>query len=243
MNVVFTKSIVCLWFKRVAAACVVVLFANVRCVGQESKPPEITPPEVLVHVSAVRSALEELRFVMGRPECRESEMNVTGAAPREVYFQALTMFQKADRLCFEHTRERAEPPTLPSGEIRPGDVQEVVDVALKCVQRVNSKYDLKTAKPLGELDETKQPTDVFRSIVQANRQLNVMLERRFAPEDVFQQVTRAIGHTSRLLEAFPNAETRYDEPVFEAGKRPADVYRRLLSCFERIRGIAQLSGI
>ncbi|MBC8354440.1 MAG: hypothetical protein H8E66_20790 [Planctomycetes bacterium] len=244
MKVAFTKSILSLCPQLAVVACVVV-FAGDRCcfAQEESKPAEITPPHVLVHVATVRTELKELRFLMGRPESQQPEMNVTGAAPREVYFQALTMFQKADRLCFEHTRERAAPPPPPSGEIQPANVRDVVDVALTCVRRVKNKYGLKTASAPGERDDSKQPTDVFRSIVQANRQLNLMLERRFAPGDVFQQVTRAIGHTSRLLEQFPDAETRYDEPAYQEGKRPADVYRRLLGCFERIRTIAEQSGL
>jgi len=73
--------------------------------------------------------------------------------------------------------------------------------------------------------------------------LNLMLERRIAPSDVFQQVTRAVGYASRLLEAFPGATTLPAEPPFEAGLRPEHVYRRLLDCVHRLRGIAELSGL
>ena len=84
---------------------------------------------------------------------------------------------------------------------------------------------------------------MLKAIVQANRQLNLMLERQFAPSDVFQEVTLGVGYTSRLLETFPKAERIPIEPAYEPEKRPVDVYRRLLGCFRRIREIAERSNV
>ncbi len=243
MNAFYTRSIVSSCFRLGVVAGIAIHELSGVCDAQESTRAAILPPDVLARVATVRTELDELRFFMGRPESHQPELDVHGAAPREVYFQALTMFQKADRLCFEHTRERATPPRLPKGDIQPADVLNVVDVALTCVRRVKRKYEIETTSTPATRDDSKQPTDVFRSIVQANRQLNLMLERRYAPGDVFEQVTRSIGHTSRLLEHFPDAATLHDEPKFQEGKRPADVYRRLLDCFKRIRSIAELSGL
>lgn len=211
--------------------------------AQPSGEQEIAPADVLVRVEAVRADLEALRILMGAAENEKPEMDVKGAAPREVYFQALTLFQKADRFCFEHTRERAVQPELPEGDLTPAHVADVVETALACVRHVKLKYGLETEGPPAARDDAAQPTDVFKSIVQANRQLNLMLDRRFAPSDVFQQVTRAVGYSSRLLETFPEATRIPDEPPYEGGMRPRDVYRRLLGCVERIRVIAGHSGL
>ena len=78
--------------------------------------------------------------------------------------------------------------------------------------------------------------------MQANRQLNLLLDERFAPSDVFQQVTLAVGYTAQLLKPYPGAELIPEEPVFDPGKTPGDVYRRLLGCFENLREIAAASG-
>lgn len=219
------------------------LTLTTSAVAQRPSTDLISPPDVLALVDVFRAELEELRFLMGRPKNRQPELNVQRASPREVYFQALTMFQKADRMCFEHTRKRSTRPTLPEGDISPSDVYNVVDAALQSLRQVKRRYGLETDARLSEPDATKQPTDVFKSIVQANQQLNLMLERQFAPSDVFQQVTRAVGYASRLLDRFPNTVLIPEEPAFEAGKRPADVYRRLLGCVERIRRLADLSGL
>ena len=213
-----------------------------------AKPPpakqrEPEPADVFVRVELLRAEVEHIRVYMGMPKNEQSSLSVTGAAPREVFYTALTLFSKADRICFEHTRERAQQPTIPQGEIAPGDVSAMVNAALKCVQRVKVRYgiDKQTAAP--ERDPEKQPTDVLKAIVQANRQLNLMLERQFAPSDVFQEVTLGVGYTSRLLETFPKAERIPIEPAYEPEKRPVDVYRRLLGCFRRIREIAERSNV
>jgi hypothetical protein len=135
------------------------------------------------------------------------------------------------------------PPALPTGEITPDDVNDVVNAALQCVRRVHGEHGLVSESVPIPVNSTNQPSDVFISIVQANRQLNLMLDRQFAPSDVFEQVTRAVGYTSRLLEKFPDSTPIPQEPTLEEGKRPADVYRRLLECIDRIRAIAKLSGL
>jgi hypothetical protein len=210
---------------------------------QATRQEAIAPADVFVRVGLVRGEIEQIRFVMGRPQNKQPEIGVKGAAPREVYFQALTLFRKLDRLCFELARERTAEPELPQGEITPSDVYEVVDAALAIARRIKDKLGIvETAEP-PRRDPEKTPTDVFRSIVQANRQVNLLLDQRYAPSDVFQQVTRAVALTSRLLEHFPGATTMPSAPDFEEGKRPAHVYRRLIDCYRKIRSIASKSDV
>jgi hypothetical protein len=212
--------------------------------GQDGAGADIIqPPDVFVHVDIVRAELERLRYEMGKPINHQAEIGVRNAAPREVFFQALTLFRKADRLCFEQTRERAELPKPPIGEVRPEHVYHVVDEALGRIRVVKGGLEISSTPQTIPRDPAKTPTDVFRSTVQANRQLNLLLDQRFSPSDVFQQVTVAIGFTSSLLARFPGEIRIPEEPSFEAGKLPADVYRRLVGCFERVRMIAHTSGL
>ncbi|KAA5543143.1 hypothetical protein FYK55_12735 [Roseiconus nitratireducens] len=211
--------------------------------GQQSDRSAIAPPDVYVHVDLVRNELEAIRFVMGRPKNQQKELGVTGAAPREVYFQVLTMYRKSDRLCFEHCRIHGEEPPLVTGEIHPGDVHYVTNLALQRLRLVKQKLGIDDQVTPANLDPSKTPTDVFRAAVQANRQLNLLLDRQVAPSDVFQQVTTGVGYAARLLEQFPEATEIPADPDFEVGKRPADVYQRLLRCFRKIREIAALSGL
>ena len=211
--------------------------------GQEKRLVDIVPPDVYEHVNLVRIELEYLRATMGRPKDETMELPVSDAEPREVFFQALTLYRKADRLCFEQSRTRVKEPAPPQGKILPGHVYGAVDAALERLRRIKKQLRLDRQFTKNPTDLAKTPSDVFRSIVQANRQLNLMLEQQFAPGDVFQQVTLAIGYTERLIEQFPGEDSIIPEPPrYEANKMPAHVYRRLLRCFATIRKITEQSG-
>ncbi|MFT5469436.1 MAG: hypothetical protein ACI8UO_004557 [Verrucomicrobiales bacterium] len=230
---------------------------------QAQAPPslkEIEPPDVYVHVDHVRQELELLRAWMGRPRDERPELGISGAEPREVFFQAITLFRKADRLAFEQTQRRARgAPRLPAGEIRPSHVYGRLLDATDAIREIvlNSGLEsLDLERPDQVEIDAAAPSDVYdiasllvselahlHAIVQANRQLNLLLERRFSPSDVFEQVTVAIGFCEQLLGRFPEAETMPKAPEFEPNKRPGDVYGRLLDATDAIREIVLNSGL
>ena len=92
-------------------------------------------------------------------------------------------------------------------------------------------------------DPRLTPPDVYRSIINAQRQLNILLDRQLTPTDVYQEVTTAIEHTSRLLLFFPDAETLPATPHFEHGKVPTDIYYKLIQCYGILQKIAEHSSI
>lgn len=227
--------------------CVVGQLSIVTSAGAEVQTEKtlqaIQPADVFLHVALVRDELELIRFEMGKPDNHQPQIAVTNAAPREIFFQALMLFRKADRLAFEQTRERAIEPEVPQVEILPGHVWQVVDAALQRIQRVKNELGILENSAPRARDAGKRPTDVFRSIVQADRQLNLLLERRFAPSDVFKQITLSIAYSARLLSHFDGAQRIAATPPYERGKRPVDVYRRLVAILARLQRIAQQSGV
>ena len=176
----------------------------------EADAPEITPADVYARMSRVRGGIELIRFVMGKQKIDGAVFTVTGVAPRDVYFQAITMFRKANRLSFEQTREVASMPEPPAGDIDPGNVLAIVNAALERINHVKERLEITTVPATQQPDSSKTPTDVFRTIVQANRQLNLLLDERFAPSDVFQQVTLAVGYAARLRARFPGCPSSND---------------------------------
>ena len=204
---------------------------------------EITPPHVFQRVALVREEIELIRLEMGKPQVDPPPIQVEKAVPREVYFQALTLFRKADRLAFEHTREQADEPSIPAGLIQPADVSAVVDGAFERVRRVKETLGISEQADLKPVNPDIEPSQVFNSIVAANRELNHLLDHRFTPNDVYQEVTVAIAYVSRLLDSPGEVSTPPEPPAFERRKRPADVYRKLVSCFEEIHRIGENSGV
>jgi hypothetical protein len=219
--------------------------------AQAQSPPDPTagaaatlePADVFVHVGLVRAELELVRAVMGKPHDTRNVIGVEDVEAREVFFQALTLFRNADHLSFELARQHAPAPSTPSGDIRPVHVHQVVDAALQRVRQVKKTLGIDEQSRPPPRDPDKTPTDVFRSIVSANRQLNLLRDRPFSPSDVFQEVTIAIGYAARLLAHFPGAMRIASTPPFEPRKQPADVYRRLVGCLDRIRQIGERSNL
>lgn len=201
------------------------------------------PPDVFRLVTAVRDEIDHLRWYMGRPELEESPPAVRNVSPHEVYFQAATLFAKADRLAFELTLEEALPPPEPTGHIVPADVYAMVEAARKRLAYVADYLRIENEAELPVREASRTPTDVFKSVVQANRQLNLMLEHRFSPSDVFRQVTVAISYADSILAAHAHVEPPLPSASPKPGMRPADVHRRLLRSFELVRRVGDKLGL
>ena len=169
---------------------------------------------------------------------------MTNVAPREVIFQAFTLFRKANTLRFEITggprieRQLKLPP-----DIQPFHVWTVVDAAYRVVH--GTKQILQITEPVEETlqDESVTPSDVFRAIVQANQQFDSLYRRRLSAAETFHQVMVATQITAQLLAEFSGTTQMPNIPAFEHGKRPVDVYFLLNKCYARIHAILEYSGI
>ena len=207
--------------------------------------PEILPADCYQRIKHIEAEVELIRQEMGRAKDRRPAPVVRGAAPREVYFQALSFFRKADRLCYELTGDwlAAIPHAPPISHIEPRHVLSVLEAGLRELAEVKAKLGIQEKAPEPARDEARQPSDVFGAIVGVNRQLNVLLERPFAPGDVYHVLSLSVAYTGRLLAQLGEANPPAALPAFERRKRPADVYDRILGAVERLRGIVTRSGL
>ncbi len=203
---------------------------------------DITPTDVFAEVFATAYNVDQIRFYMGRPRNHQESIGVAGVAPREVIYQAATLCEKTNRLSHELIREVGDKPAVPDKDIIPGDVLVMVELAHARVRRIGEGLGLELtlgpAPPAGE----KTPTDVYRAVVQLNRQINILLDQRFSPADVYRQVSLAIAHAANVRGRWPGQRIP-PEPAWELGKRPPDVYRRLLGCLDMVRRLAAAENI
>jgi len=208
----------------------------------EKRP--IEPADCYARVARIRGELELLRLEMGRPADAQSDLGVTGAQPREVYFVALGMFRKVDRLCFEHTGEQGTLPYPPPlADLKPADVLTVLDAVLERVNRVKSTLGLSEHAAEPAREPARTPSDVFRAIVAANRQLNLLLEQPFSPADVYQQVSLAGAYAASLRAHASDQTTVPTMPAFARRKRPADCYRKLGDAVDRVEILVARAGL
>lgn len=178
--------------------------------------------------------LEQLRLFMGAARVSELDIGIRSAIPRDLYAQMLTLWRKTDRLMFEIARTHTPPPPTPTGDIQRQDILPVLQQASGILRQVMDELEL--------THETKAAppplnTDLFTAVLNLNRQLDSMLERHFAPTDVYTEITLAVGYAARLLARYPDAIRIPDEPPFEPNKLPSDVYHRLIACLQIITRI------
>lgn len=207
-----------------------------------SEEPQIEPADVFRILGQLDAEVERLRFDLGAPQHLAPSFTVADAAPREVFYQALSLLEKADELSFEQTGELGRPVVIPDRELTPGDVHAVVAGALDRILAVATHWDI--AKPIAapDRDSSKRPADVYNAILRLNGQLNLLLDQSLAPTDVYGQVETAIGYAALLLERFAGATSLPPSPPLVRGMRPADVHQRLTACLEPIREVATRLG-
>jgi hypothetical protein len=211
--------------------------------GRAVSPETILPADVLARVQWFREELEAIRFEMGKPKERRSIQLATDALPHEVYFQAITLFIKADRLALELTGSTGlRPRPVASSDIRPYHNWALVTAAYDRLVTIKNELGIQETVSEKAYPPSTNPTEAGRAIVLANRQLNLMLQRHFSSSDVFQQVSWGIQYAKALLAQFPGATPSATLSPLERGKQPGEVFLRLVECFARVEEIARLSG-
>jgi len=121
-------------------------------------------------------------------------------------------------------------------------VLQLVDRSLELVWRVKAALGIPEPARVAPADGTRSPTDVYRLIVDLNRNLNNLLQRRFAPADVYQQLTYAVGLASTTLSSAAIPGGLGTEPPMVRRKTPLDVYQKLIGIFRIIHETIRLSG-
>ena len=210
---------------------------------------EIEPPDVYQNTLAIRAELETIREFMGRPLEKRPEISVHEAQPREVFFQAITLWIKANRLCREargaSMAHMAKIEIAPPKNVTPSDVWTLTQNTMGRLICVKRELGLEGRASRPSRDASKTPTDVFRSIVQANRQLNHLLENPFSPSDVFAIVNLSNEYVTETLDQLV-PEWRADAPLlptYVADKAPIDVFGQLYKCYAAVRRIAKLTDL
>lgn len=192
-------------------------------------------------IAAYSQDLERLRRFMGAPRAGKFNIGIHSNLTRDLYFQTLTLWQKTDRLLFEISRVRATSPPTSADELGTSDILANLQDAHEILQQIMRALEI-APEPETRTDPTPTRPDNFTALIDLNRQVDLLLERHFAPSDVYMEITLAIDYAARLLARYPEAIRIPEEPPFEPNKQPSDVYQRLIACLRSIAHIAQILG-
>jgi hypothetical protein len=166
-----------------------------------------------------------IRDELGRSEDTRTVPEIAGAQPREVYFEAIACWRKAERLANELGVEGVggafATPAL--RDLRPGHVFLLLDGVLAIVDRIKARLGIKETASEPSIEADRQPSDVLLTVLRVNRELSRCLERPFTPSDVYQTVALASAYATAL-------GATADTAAFERRKKPQHCYEQLASC-------------
>lgn len=178
-----------------------------------------------------------IRDEMGRSEDARPVPEITGAQPREVYFETLAAWQKVQRLSDEvGARSSASSPLGPDlREVQPGHVLQLLDAVLATTDAIKARLGISEQSAEPAIESSRQPSDVLTTVLRINRELSRALERPFTPTDVFRVVSLASTYATSMggvAEVAP----------FERRRKPADCYARLSACLLKLKAVVAKRG-
>ncbi len=203
---------------------------------------DIDNPDVFAVAAMVAEEVELVREFMGRPFDDSPRLPASDVSQHVVYFQAQSLFRKLNQLAQEQAGiERVAAPPVPEGELTPADTILVVEEALAQIRRVKLALSIETEADLFP-PTGSSATGTFMTLLDINRQVNLLLEEPPRPADVFGQVTLSSVFAAGVLSHLGESDILPPAPPFDGYKRPADVYGVLLRCAELLGRIGDETG-
>jgi len=201
------------------------------------KLDDVLPSHCYAHAHHLVAEIALVRDEMGRAADSRPDPEITGAQPRDCYFEAIATWRKADRLADELGVRGVQPaPAMPAlRDLRPGHVLQLIQAVQAQLDDVKKRLDITEKAPVPAAEPARQPSDVLVMLIRANRVLSRLLERPFTPSDVHHTVALALAYAERL----GAGETR---APFERGRKPADCYRHLQACLATTKVLSEKHG-
>lgn len=212
--------------------------------GRRIDIESILPADVLARTQLLLDEIELIRLELGKLKLDNTLEAVLNASPREVYFQALTSFIKANRLLYEQTGDRdILPPSINIKSIKPFHVWHMVNKSYEQILKVKNSLRIGEQIIEKEYPIDTSPSDVFSQVILTHKQLNVLLKKQFYPSDSYQKINESIYLMAALLATESSIKRIPSAEAFERRKTPSDVYAYLIKTRLILTKILNNSGI
>ena len=203
---------------------------------------EIDNPDVFAVAAMVAEEVELVRELMGRPFDDSPRLPASDVSQHVVYFQAQSLFRKLNQLAQEQAdSDRVAAPPVPEGDLSPADTIVVVQEALAQIRTVKRALGIDTEADIFP-PTSSSATGTFMTLLDINRQVNLLMDEPPRPADVYGQVTLSAVFAAGVLAHLGESEILPAPPAFDGYRRPADVYGVLLRCAEILGRIGDTAG-
>ena len=241
--------------RRRGLALALLLFCVPGAWAEESLAPPPAPADVYLAVMALSVDLEALRTADDRRQARASTADmppriVRNAPPRHVLWQAQVLYRRTK--AFVDMRagsaglpldagawNQPAPRPAPEGrQITSADALQVVQDARVQLRALLVLRNIHVVVLGLERDAAKGNLDVLAKVADVNRQLNLLLQQEFRPQDIYRPVLLAVDHAGDLLNGgYP------PQPALDRGSDPLDVHRRLMDCWGLLQSVQRAQGL
>lgn len=192
----------------------------------------LEPADVLARTLLVQGHINEIRLFMGLTKPPSPITKVSGASPRQVYYQSINLYRRARELAFEHLRIVPQPFRIANGDLTPAMAFDFLDRSLEILLRVEQSLGMAVVVAEEPASDSTTDSDVMAALLEAGTGMNAILAEPTTASDAHQVLTAAMFLASRL-----HARTAKGflppEPPFEPNKTSADVYGSLLGTVKR----------
>jgi hypothetical protein len=210
---------------------------------------EVEAADINITVVQLREDLELIRAATDAPINERPPVQVTNAAPRDVYFQALTLRSKAERLCGQHSLPDVSLTTPlnvePERVLQAGDVLDLVVKAYSQIRCAKQNLGISQEIDPPARDPSKTMNDIHQALVQANRQANLLLTGQTSLDEVYAVVRLANSYATAVLDGLApvwRSSTPSTPPNAALGDS-SDTFDKLAASHTIIEDIAKKSGL
>jgi hypothetical protein len=205
----------------------------------ESSAQTLDNRDIYSLANRVADDVELIREVMGRPYDDSPRLPASEVTPLELFFTSRTLFRKANQLAQQLNLADATsaPPAPPEG-VGVREIFELIDAASGQIGLVKQGLGITI-----ELEPLRRQsgisiTGIFMTIIDTNRQLNLLLDEPIQPADVFAQTDLVNSFAGGIIERLAPGLEPIPLPPFETHHTPAEVYSKLLRCLDLVNRIA-----
>ena len=200
---------------------------------------EIDNRTIYLLANSIADDVELIREVMGRPYDDSPRLPASEVSLRELFLQTQTLFRKSNQLAEEAGVSGEQSPPGAPADLSRDDVYRTLELAAEQISLVKAAFGInEVIEPLRRETDISN-TGIFMTIIDINRQLNLMLDETISAADVFQRIALvniyAAGIVTHLMPGSPPPEL----PRIDGHMRPADIYELLLECIATVGRIAQ----
>lgn len=174
---------------------------------------------------------------MGRPEDGRPVPAITGAQPRECYFEAIAVWYKASRLAAEVGVEVLQllPRAPDLRAVRPEDVLQIIDAARVQIDAARQRLGCPEQPPEPTSEPAGAPEDVLVTLIKLNRNMARVHQHPFTPTEVYRPLALASAYATCL-----GAPTEL--APFEPRVPPPLAHARISACLARTAELVKARG-